>query len=279
MNILKPKFIVPIAIIAGLLATLIVYRYLQQKKQQAEENTVEMMEITVARMDLPIGRVIGENEIKMVEWPKDNLPLGAFYNQADIMNRVLKSEIFEGEPILESKLAPVGSLGGLSSLIPPGMRALTVQVNDYSGVGGFILPNTRVDVLITVSTRDREDARAKVILENIKVLATDQTFIRKGDDPKLMQTVTLLVTPEEAEKLALANEEGNLQLSLRNNADSEIKDTHGARLKELITRPRRYRSYTPPRTKSTTVVEKPRERTVEVIRSNERSKVIFEEEK
>lgn len=279
MNLLKPKFIVPIAIIAGLLATLIVYRYLQQKKQQAEEHVMEMKEIAVARMDLPIGRVIGENEIKMVEWPKENLPLGAFYNKADILNRVLKSEIFEGEPVLESKLAPVGSLGGLSSLIPPGMRALTVQVNDYSGVGGFILPNTRVDVLITVPTRDREDAHAKVILENIKVLATDQTFIRKGDDPKLMQTVTLLVTPEEAEKLALANEEGHLQLSLRNNADSAIKGTSGARLKELISRPNRTRTYSRPRTRSKPVKQEPRERTVEVIRSTERSKVTFEEEK
>ena len=167
-------------------------------------------------------------------------------------------------------------------MIPPGMRALTVSVNTQTGVSGFILPNTRVDVLVTVpNPRSKSYSTTKIILEDIKVLAVDQTYERKGDEPVVVQSVTLLVTPEQAEKLALACTEGKLQLSLRNTSDRTVQPTAGVRLSELITR----RRYTPTVTKKPvestqkTVEPEVTEHVVEVIRSSERSNVKFEEKR
>ena len=186
---------------------------------------------------------------------------------------MIKAEAFPGDLIIESKLAPVGSEGGFSSIIPPGMRALTVEVNTYVGVGGFILPNTRVDVLVTVpSYQDKEEASTRIILENIKVLAVDQTFQRKGDDPVTVQTVTLLVTPEQAEKLVLASTEGKLQLSLRNDADDGKLSTSGVQLKELVKKSAPVRRSTVRRAQTPQKDKK----VVEVIESGERENVTFE---
>jgi pilus assembly protein CpaB len=156
------------------------------------------------------------------------------------------------------------------------MRALTVSVNNSSGVGGFILPDTRVDVLVTVSSPvQKGESTTKIILEDIKVLAVDQTFERKEDDPVIVQTVTLLVTPEDAEKLVLASTEGKLQLSLRNNADRSLMATSGVQLKELVDKPMEAPSRGPAR-RILPAETPPSQKVIEVIRSSERAEVTFE---
>jgi len=187
---------------------------------------------------------------------------------------VLRSDIYGGEAILEKKLAPRGSDGGFSSIIPEGMRALTVSVDTYSGVSGFILPNTRVDVMVTVSNMMKQDnSITKIFLEDVKVLAVDQEYERTDDDPRKVQAVTLLVKPSDAEKLALASIEGKIQLSLRNTTDHAKNETRGVRLAELVARPRRNRVIRGPSQTAQKTSNVPR--VVEMIRSNERTEIKF----
>jgi pilus assembly protein CpaB len=163
------------------------------------------------------------------------------------------------------------------------MRAVTVGVNVVSGVGGFILPRTRVDVLVTVTGVGKSsDRQTKTILQNVEVLAVDQTYDQDSDDPVTVKSVTLLVTPEEAEQLALAANEGVLQLALRSGADDELFIGRGVELRQLM------KSYTPPQPRVASSSRpkpppppppppEPTTKVVEIIRANKLSEVEFEE--
>ena len=278
----KLKFIIPMAVVMSASATFGIYRYLEKQKDKIQQPEIGHVQVVLARTDLPLGEKLKSTDLVVVDWPENLKPKGSFADMSEIVDRVIKTAVYEGETIIESKLAPSGSEGGFPAVIPPGMRALTVSVNTQTGVSGFLLPNTRVDVLVTVpSSVNKRYSTTKIILEDIKVLAVDQTYERKGDEPVAVQSVTLLVTPRQAEKLALACTEGKLQLSLRNTSDRTVQPTSGVRLSELITR----RTYTPTVTKKP--VEKKQapvepeitERVVEVIRSGERSNVKFEEKR
>jgi len=278
----KMRVILPLAIIASTLSTFGIYKFLQAKKTEMEKPKELTQSVVVATEDFEVGRLLAESDLRLIAWPKDIIPKGSFSDINLVLGRAVKADLYEGEAILESKLAPVGSDGGFSSIIPPGMRALTVSVNTYSGVSGFILPNTYVDVFVTVpSPSNKEQSSTKIILENVKVLAVDQTFEREGDDPVIVQSVTLLVTPEEGEKLVLASTEGKLQLGLRNAADKNSQRTPGVQLKDLMssTTTTRPVSPTPRRRATRPPAPEPKQTVVEVIRSNERTEVKFDEDK
>ena len=270
---IKVRSIIIAALLLSGIVTYGLYQYLEVQKRKSEEQNSGYKQVLLAKVHLPIGTRIEATNLRQVPWPNKLLPEGYFSDVEELVGRVIKVEAFPGDVIIESKLAPVGSEGGFSSIIPPGMRALTVEVNTFVGVGGFILPNTRVDVLVTVpSYTDKEEASTRIILENIKVLAVDQTFQRKGDDPVTVQTVTLLVTPEQAEKLVLASTEGKLQLTLRNDSDNAQMATAGVQLKELV----KHRSAQRSAVRRTSPQEK-NTKTVEVIHSGEREAVTFED--
>jgi pilus assembly protein CpaB len=270
---IKVRSIIIAALLLSGIVTYGLYQYLEVQKRKSEEQNSGYKQVLLAKVHLPIGTRIEATNLRQVPWPNKLLPEGHFSDVEELVGRVIKVEAFPGDVIIESKLAPVGSEGGFSSIIPPGMRALTVEVNTFVGVGGFILPNTRVDVLVTVpSYTDKEEASTRIILENIKVLAVDQTFQRKGDDPVTVQTVTLLVTPEQAEKLVLASTEGKLQLTLRNDSDNAQMATAGVQLKELV----KHRSAQRSAVRRTSPQEK-NTKTVEVIHSGEREAVTFED--
>ena len=283
----KMRIIIPIAIIASALSTFGVYKYLEKQKENIGDTQVPYQTVMVVNKTMPIGTKVTMDDIEVKKWPVDIVPGGAFPDTAGLIDRVVKMEIYQGEVMIESKLAPDGSEGGFASIIPPGMRALTVSVNTYSGVSGFILPGTRVDVLVTVpSASKKEESSTKIILEDVQVLAVDQTFEREGDDPVIVQSVTLLVKPEEAEKLALASTEGKLSLILRNTTDRAQAGTRGVQLKELISTQASRRVFRPstttrrqPAAEPKQEEEEPQPRIVEVIRSGERSEVKFEEKK
>jgi pilus assembly protein CpaB len=280
----KMRIIIPIAIIASVLSTFGVYKYLEKQKENIENTQVPYQTVMVANKTIRIGTKVKMDDLEVKEWPVDIVPGGAFPDTVGLIDRAVKMEIYQGEAMIESKLAPKGSEGGFTSIIPPGMRALTVSVNTYTGVSGFILPKTRVDVLVTVpSTSKKEESSTKIILEDVEVLAVDQTFERKGDDPVIVQSVTLLVKPEEAEKLALASIEGKLSLVLRNTTDRAKTATRGVRLKELISSPSSRRVYRPPtptrRQPAAEPKQEPQPKVVEIIRSGERSKVEFDGKK
>lgn len=277
----KMKVIVPLAVIISSIATFAIYQYIKNVRESANKPKIAITQIVVANSDLEMGWKLRESDLKVSQWPENIIPPNSFSDLAQLTDRVIKINIYKGEPILDSKLAPLGSEGGFSSIIPQGYRALTVNVDSYTGVSGFILPNARVDVLVTVpSTSRREYSKTKIILEDIKVLAVDQTYERKGDDPVIVQNVTLLVKPEDAEKLALACSEGKLQLSLRNTTDRTVQPTAGVRLQELISSSIRRRATGTTSSRTTqTSSEISEEKTIEILRSGERSEVKVKVEK
>jgi len=288
MFFLKPKFVIALAIVTGLLAAYGVYRYLKHQEARTSDSalpTFVSQMVAVAAADLQLGTALTAADLQIRMWPENLVPAGSYTNVEELEGRVLRTPLAVGEPVLDSKLAPKGSTGGFSSLIPPGMRAVTVGVNVVSGVGGFILPKTRVDVLVTVSVIGKPEERAtKTILQNVEVLAVDQTYEKGSDEPVQVKSVTLLVTPEEAEKLTLAANEGMLQLALRSGSDEELLPSDGVALKELMRKKEpppapRVVSSTPPKPKPEPPPPPPEPVTkkVEIIRANEVSEVEFQE--
>ncbi len=284
MNLLKLKFIIPLAILAALLATLGTWSYLQNQKSILQQNSDDAVRpVMVAKVNLPVGARLDESMMEAKDFPNTLIPEGSFSRAVDLLDRVCKSELYVGEVILESRLAPVGSSGGFSAAIPAGMRAMTVAVNVVSGVSGFILPHARVDVLATVSSAgNKEESTTTTILENIEVLAVDQNVNRKDEDPITVKSVTLLVTPAQAEKLALGSYEGKLQLVLRNAADQVEATPTGVRLKELISKKKTASPSNFTGVASTAVqasadtVKEPAKQVIQVYRSNVRSEVILD---
>lgn len=280
MTLLQPKVIIFMAIISGAVATYGIHNYIENQAFKEEKPQVIVAPVVVSAHNIPSGITLEPGLLKIKEWPVDIIPPGSFVDSNKVVNRVTKTEIYANEPILENKLAPKGSVGGVTSLIPPGMRAITVAVNIVSGVAGFILPNTRVDVLTTVSNSNQP--KTKIILQNVLVLAVDQTYRKNDDDPVTVKSVTVLVTPEEAEKLTLATTEGKLHLVLRNSSDEEKEVTYGVDIRRLFSNRSPTRSYAPRSKPTPTVAEsenkKNNSRVIEIIRSNERSEIEFKEE-
>jgi pilus assembly protein CpaB len=280
MTLLQPKVIIFMAIISGAVATYGIHNYIENQALKQEKPKVIVAPVVIAAHNLPSGVTLEPNLLKIREWPVDIIPPGSFVDSTQVVNRVTKTEIYANEAVIENKLAPKGSVGGVTSLIPPGMRAITVAVNIVSGVAGFILPNTRVDVLTTVSNSNQ--AKTKIILQNVLVLAVDQTYRKNDDDPVTVKSVTVLVTPEEAEKLTLATTEGKLHLVLRNSSDEGKEVTYGVDVRRLFSNRRSNRSYTRPSNPAPKVTEdeskKSSSRVIEIIRSNERSEIEFIEE-
>jgi pilus assembly protein CpaB len=280
--ILRMKFIIPVAILASAVATFGLYKVLQQQNKKNAGPKIITQKVVVANCDLQMGKKLEASDLKTSDWPVEIVPAGSAANAALLIGRVVRTDSKAGEAVIESRLAPQGSEGGFSSIIPSGMRALTVSVNNASGVGGFILPNTRVDVLVTVSSpAQKGESMTKIILEDIKVLAVDQTYDRKEDEPVIVQTVTLLVTPEDAEKLVLASTEGKLQLSLRNATDRSLRATSGVALKELVAKQEQRRAARPDildgrQARRVNPAPLPSQTVVEVIRSSQRAEVTFE---
>lgn len=222
-----------IALLAGLAAVVLAAKWIQQQGQSGGNK------IAVAMMDIQLGSRISPEMIQMVEWPAGSVPEGAFTDAKDLDGRVAKTTLTRGEPTLESKLAPVGSRGGLSAVVSDGKRAITVRVNDVIGVAGFALPGNYVDIMVNTQeagnkANDKDHAISKIILEHILVLAVAQEAGRDETKPKVVNAVTLEVTPEQAEKIDLARSVGTLSLVLRNQIDPNMSKTAGATKDTLL---------------------------------------------
>jgi len=225
------------AVIAGLGAVIIGARWLSQQA------TGSANKLVVAGSDIDLGSRLTPPMLKAVEWPSGSMPKGAFANPADLDSRVLRASVLSGEPILESKLAPVGSKGGLSAVVAEGKRAMTVRVNDVVGVAGFALPGNYVDIIVNTQEEgpkggaNKDQTISKIVLEHILVLAVAQEVGRDETKPKVVSAVTVEVTPEQAEKLDLARSVGSLSLMLRNQVDLKMAGTDGATKAKLLNAP------------------------------------------
>lgn len=221
-----------IALLAGGAAVLFASRWMQAQAQSGGQ-------IAVAAVDIELGGRITPEMLRMVQWPAGDVPPGAFPEVAALDGRVVKTSVTRGEPILEGKLAPVGTKGGLSAVVAEGKRAMTVRVNDVVGVAGFALPGNFVDIMVNTqdegSKRGNEDkVISKIVLERILVLAIAQESSRDDTKPKVVNAVTLEVTPEQAENLDLARSVGTLSLVLRNQVDPKMGQTEGATKSSLL---------------------------------------------
>ena len=225
------------AIVVALITSFLIYGYIQ-KMGRVKEVTVETQPIVVAAVDLSWGTKINDEMVKKTNFLKESLSEGYFTDSALVVGRVLIYPVKSNEPIFESRLAPKDmKTGGVAAVISPKKRAVAVKVDKVIGVSGFIHPGNRVDVLMTLATGRTFNPVTKTILENILVLAVGaETKERKGYEEKSSPTdvITLEVTPEEAEKLALAATEGRLQLALRNFSDTENVVTQGTTVSTLI---------------------------------------------
>jgi pilus assembly protein CpaB len=192
--------------------------------------------VVVAATDLPLGTELASDDLRVIEWPASAVPQQVFGDPNDVIGRGLIAPVFENEPILPVKLASIEEGAGLPPIIPPGLRAVSVRVNEVIGVAGYVVPGTRVDVVATVSpSPNQQDTTAKVILTNVQVLAAGTKIESdEGNKPMAVNVVTLLVNPEESERLTLAANEGKIQLALRNPLDRESPATTGAKAALLL---------------------------------------------
>ena len=205
------------------------------------QSTIPTSKVAVAAIDLDLGTPLKIQMLKLVDWPHDSMPAGAINDLNKLDARVVKTSLLRGEPILESKLAPIGSTGGLSAVISKGNRAMSVRVNDVVGVAGFALPGNYVDIVVNtedenIKTASTNRSVSKIVLEHILVLAVAQEQGRDDTKPKVVSAVTLEVTPEQAEKLDLARSVGSLSLVLRNQVDASLVDTLGSTKANLLSR-------------------------------------------
>jgi pilus assembly protein CpaB len=210
------------------------YRFIQNRP--VEKVSLPTEQVVVAAADLPMGAALRREDLKVIAWPADAVPAGAFKDPQELVQRGLIQAVATNEAILPAKLAPTEAGAGLPPVIPQGMRAVSVRVNDVIGVAGYVLPGTRVDVVATVSpTQNQQDMTSKVVLTNVLVLAAGTRIEQDADaKPISVSVVTLLVDPAEAERLTLASTEGKIQLALRNPLDKTAPTTPGIRPAGLV---------------------------------------------
>lgn len=231
-------FMLAAALIAASLAAYLAYGVLADYGDRPERSVVQIdvVDVAVAARDMTAGHVLDVDDIKLVEWPDGAVPAGFSRSAAEVVGRGLLADVKTNEPLLASKVASLEAGGGLPVVIPAGMRAMSVKVDDVIGVAGFVLPGTRVDVLVTLDQMAGEQIpRARVLLQNIRVASAGQITERDAEgEPKLVPVITLLVDPAQAERLALASGKGTIRLALRNSLDTETVATPGILATRLI---------------------------------------------
>src|SRR4051812_16938572 len=223
-----------ISIVLGLVVTALAVAWVSQKAAIASNKVV------VAGVDIELGSRLNAQMLKVVDWPSGSLPPGGFDDAKNLQDRVVRTSVQRGEAILNSKLAPLGTQGGLSAVIAEGKRAMTVRVNDVVGVAGFALPGNYVDVMVNfqqdhpgTKSGDEKQHISKTVLTHVLVLAVAQEASRDDTKPKVVNAVTLELSLEDAEKLDLARNIGTLSLVLRNQIDKANALTAGVRKSDL----------------------------------------------
>ncbi len=217
---MNKRFIImlSIALVLAFFAATIANKLLIQSRS-AKITTVP---VVTAAVDIPYGVKLENSQLKLIDWPSDSVPPGAFSSKEQVVNKVAKNNFYAGEPLSEKRMSIHTAGSTLSSLINKEYRAISVRVDDVVGVAGFILPGNDVDVLATKMDRVLNKAITKTKLQNIKVLAVDQDDSREKDKPAIVRAVTLELKPEQAEIVVGALQEGTIQLSLRNPDDNQV---------------------------------------------------------
>lgn len=227
--------ILVLAVCSGLAAGYSALLYLRDRPTPiVQAPSRETSDVVVASRDLELGTVLGPEDVRVVAWPAAVTPTGFATAPEEVVGHTLNANVITNEPILSGKLAESGQVG-MVVLIPAGWRALSVAVDQVVGVAGFVTPQTRVDVILIMTPPGGGEPTSKVILQNILALASGQQIQESEDgEPIIVTVVTVLVTPEQAEKLALAANQGRIQMALRNTTDLAIVETPGQRSSALF---------------------------------------------
>ena len=236
MTATKGKNFLIVAVMLGMAAAIVGYYGLTSMASNATaQQNANFKNVVVTVADLTYGVKLDKEMLRMVRYPKESVPEGAFASMDSVVGQTTKVFMSAREPVTAIKLSSRG--GGLSMLVRPQMRASSLEVNNVSGVSGFVLPGDRVDVLTTVDGRGaNEDAVTRTVLQNIEVLAAGQKTEQKDNKPITVQSVTLLVNPDGAETLALALHEGKIHLVLRNPDDQELVQVATLSTREMLDR-------------------------------------------
>jgi pilus assembly protein CpaB len=230
MNRTRLLMIGAVALALGAFVSLFVYKNLQGRPSTVEAGA----DVIVAADDIQVGARVEEHDVRIARFPASGVPGGAYSKRSQVMGRGVIIPISRGEFILPSKLAPENAGSGLPSLIPPGMRAVSVRVNEVVSVAGFVGPGTRVDVLLTGTPNGSTESQTTTVLQNVAVIASGQRLERNAaGEPQNTPVITLLASPEDAERLTLASSEGKIQLSLRNPLDTHQDPVEAANAKGL----------------------------------------------
>jgi pilus assembly protein CpaB len=262
MNLPKGVIYIVVAGLAGLVATFTIHRYVSVKTQVP---VIATANVAVATSDISPGVALSGGSVTLAPWPRNLVPPKAASSLQQVDGRVAIMPISKGEPILFTKLAPEGTAAGLGALLEEGKRALSVRVDDVSGVAGFIHPGDHVDVLVELLVPDSQGEHfSKTILQNVVVLTTGQTWEQSNEKkPVLVNSVTLQLTPEEAEILNLASNQGKIRLALRGRNNKTVVQTMGVATSHLIAAwPRKEAAAPPPQ----------QNRGIEVIKGLERTR-------
>jgi pilus assembly protein CpaB len=232
--------VLAVALTAAGIASLVVYQVVSAIPVREVE--IASQYAVVAAKSIPVGTIITTEHVKVVPWPARNPVPGSFTAIDKVVNRGAIVEVAENEPLTESKLAPLGAGGGLPPTIPEGMRAISVRTNEVVGVAGFVIPGTRVDVLVTLKQgASTSEPVSRAVVSNVQVLTAgtrfDQEKARSEGKPIPSTVVTLLVTPQDAERISLAANEGQITLTLRNPLDVARTNTNGVRMANLLAEP------------------------------------------
>jgi pilus assembly protein CpaB len=286
MQRIRILMVLVLALTAGGVLALGTYNYVQKSPVQAA--SLPTTPVVVAAADMDIGAELRREDVRVIEWPANSLPANVISDPEQVIGRGLVLPVIQNEPILPMKLASKEAGAGLPPAIPPGMRAVSVRVNEVIGVAGYVVPGTRVDVLATVSpTQNQQDMTSKVILTDVAVLAAGTKIERdtEKDKPVAVNVVTLLVSPEESERLTLAATEGKIQLALRNPLDRDSPKTLGIRSAALLgstmpARPalRALPSRAAAAPERVAVAAAPEPTTVEIIRGDKRAHEVVRQE-
>ena len=273
MKNMRMLLILVLAIVSGLAAGYAALQYLDDRPpSMIATGEGETVPVVLASRDLSLGTVLTEEDLRVVEWPAGAMPNGFSNTRQELVGQAIIRDVHTNEPILATNLADTG-LRGMIPLIEPGMRALSVRVDEVVGVAGFVTPQTRVDIILIMTPDGSSEAMSKVILQNIQTLAAGQQIQETADgEPITVTVVTVLVTPEQAETLALAAEEGQIQMALRHTLDLESIETSGERKSRLFSGAG---SVSRPTTRSASAPLTSRESIIEIYRGGVRTLISY----
>jgi pilus assembly protein CpaB len=231
MNRTRLLMIGALALALGVVVSLSVYKNLQGKGPSTVEAGADVI---VAADDIQVGARVEDHDVRIAKFPASGLPAGAYSKKSQVMGRGVIIPVTKGEFILPSKLAPENAGSGLPSLIPPGMRAVSVRVNEVVSVAGFVAPGTRVDVLLTGTPNGSSEPQTTTVLQNVAVIASGHTMERNAaGEAQSTPVITLLLSPDDAERVTLASDQGHIQLSLRNPLDTRQDEVAAANARGL----------------------------------------------